>query len=96
MDLNKIAARVAGDTAHVKVTEGPNRVEVTLRGKVHSGTWTEYDEDTGDDGYVDADEGSDEMLLQSAMAAWGGDEESDIPVDELEAQGYWTDSPPAQ
>ncbi len=89
MDFEKMGKRIASETAHVVVTEDPNRIEVTFRGKKHSGTWTDADDD-GNDGEVEPDEGSDGMLLHSAMLAWGGQDEEDIPVSNLEAQGYWT------
>jgi len=68
----------------VEVGEDPNRVRVVFRGVTHEGSWN-------DDEEVQADEGSDELLLWSAMSAWEGEDgEYETDVGTLEDQGRWT------
>lgn len=72
------------DTAKVTISEDPNRVTVVLAGRTHSGSWNDEEE-------VEADEGSDEPLLRSALLAWEGEDgEHEQEVGTLEDQGHWT------
>ncbi len=68
----------------VEISEDPNRVRVVFRGTTHEGSWN-------DDEEVVPDEGSDELLLRSALLAWEGESgEYETDVGTLEDQGHWS------
>jgi hypothetical protein len=67
------------DMIHARVSEDPNTMVVTYKGKTHMANW-------GDDETLTHVKG-DRALLHAVMTAWSGENEFSMTEEELRARG---------